>query len=132
MSHTDLIADVLTRIRNALQAGHPSVLVPWTRTHESIVDVLKREGYILGAETAGEGPRKMIQVTLKYTADHRPVLLNVQRVSRPSRRVYVGHRDIPEVRSGLGISIISTPQGIMTDAAARDKKVGGEILCEVW
>lgn len=131
MSHTDPIADLLTRIRNANRAGLSSVKIPYSTMKEAVVRVIADEGFLSSIDVVGTGTEKHLIVGLKYTADRRPVMTDVQRVSRPGLRVYVGHEEITQVRRGLGISVISTPKGVMTDAAARKSKVGGEILCTV-
>lgn len=132
MGHTDPVADLLTRIRNASRAGHDSVDIHHSVLKERIAKVIADEGYLTGVEVVGEIPKKQLRVWLKYTADRRPVLTDAQRVSRPSRRIYAGQTEIRQVRNGLGIAILSTPNGVMTDTKARDVKVGGEVLCEVW
>lgn len=134
MSMSDPIADMLTRIRNANRAGHATVDIPASRTKEAICGVLKREGFVeeyaLLAPLAA--PHSMIRVTLKYTADRTPVLQGIRRVSRPSLRMYAKCKEVRMVRSGLGIAIVSTSKGVMTNKQARAAKVGGELLCEVW
>ncbi len=132
MSHTDPIADLLTRIRNASRAQHPTVEVGYSALKENVARVLLDEGYLSDVTIVGVAPKRSLQITLKYTADRRPILTSLQRVSKPGCRVYSGYENITAVRSGLGISIVSTPQGVMSDEKARQKKVGGEILCEVW
>jgi small subunit ribosomal protein S8 len=127
---TDPISDFLTRLRNAGQALLPEVELPHSKLKEGIAQVLKREGYV--AEVAVEGkPFKKIKIKLKY-AGKKPVLEGSRRVSSPGLRRYVGATGAPRVRGGLGISILSTPEGIMTGTQARKKNVGGELLCEVW
>ena len=126
----DPISDLLTRLRNAGSAFLPEVLVPHSKMKESIAHVLKREGYV--AEVAVEGkPTKKIKITLKYTG-RKPVIEGLRRVSSPGLRRYTGALDVPRVLGGLGISILSTSEGIMTGVQARQKNVGGELLCEVW
>ncbi len=132
--HSDPIADMLTRIRNALMAGHASVAIPASKNKVDIAKILKEEGYIEGYTVSDEFP-PMIQIQLKYWGkrrERRPVISNVQRVSKPGRRVYVGKNEIPWVLSGMGIAILSTPKGIMTGQQARRQGVGGEVLCYVW
>lgn len=129
---TDPIADMLTRIRNAALARHDRTEIPASRMKAAVAEILKSEGYIADVrETDGEGPRKLT-IVLKYGRDRQSAIDGVRRVSRPGRRVYVAHDDIPRVRSGLGISILSTSRGIVSDRDARRLKVGGELLCEVW
>lgn len=132
MAHTDPIADLLTRIRNAGHAGIEVVTIPHSGLKEQVARLIHSEGYLLAVDVAGEGARKVLQVTLKYTADRRPVLSGAVRVSKPGRRVYVGYADIAKVRNGLGVAIVTTPKGVLSDAAARREKVGGEVMCEVW
>jgi small subunit ribosomal protein S8 len=135
MTMSDPIADMLTRIRNALERQHPSVSMPHSKTKESIAEVLQREGYIDGYKVLPEQPQKVLQISLKYTGDRRnrrSIITGLKRVSKPGRRVYVGKKDIPWVLSGMGIAVLTTSQGMMTGQDARRKGVGGEILCEVW
>jgi small subunit ribosomal protein S8 len=129
---TDPIADLLTRIRNATGARKVSVDVPWSRQKEAIARVLVEEGY-LEAVTVVEGkPRHLLRIDLRYDAQRRPVISGMRRVSRPSLRVYVGVDEIPAVRRGLGVNVLSTPKGILVDRNARREHVGGEVLCTVW
>lgn len=132
MAHTDPIADLLTRVRNANQARHPSVDIGYSVVKERVARVMLAEGYLSEVTVAGVVPKRRLQLGLKYTADRRPVVSALRRVSKPGCRVYAGHESIGKIRSGLGISIVSTPRGVMTDEQARQQKVGGEILCEVW
>ena len=131
---TDPIADMLARIRNAAMARHAVTHIPASKIKKSIAELLQREGYISSVNEEEWGPekRKTIAVTLKYGNDRRCAFMGLRRVSKPGRRVYVGHGEIPRVLDGLGVSIISTSHGLMTDKEARTKKVGGELLCEVW
>jgi len=129
---SDPIADMLTRIRNALQARHLKVDVPASRLKMEIARILKNEGYILNYKTAEEGSKKLIRIYLKYTPGNVPVISEIQRVSRPGCRVYVGARSVPRVLGGLGINILTTPKGVMTGKDARKAGVGGEILCQLW
>jgi len=128
---TDTIADMLTRIRNALRARHPKVDVPASRLKTEIARVLKEEGYILNYKVAEEGPRKTIKIYLKYQENNQPVITRLARVSRPGCRVYVGREEIKPVLGGMGISILTTPKGVMTGRQARREGVGGEVLCQV-
>ncbi len=128
---SDPIADMLTRLRNAGKAGHPEVIMPSSKMKAAIAEVLKSEGYIAGYSVEDAGVRKDITLTLKY-AGNEPVIEGSKRVSKPSCRIYCGANDIPRVRGGLGIAILSTSTGIMSDRAARKANVGGEILCQVW
>jgi small subunit ribosomal protein S8 len=137
MSFTDPIADMLTRIRNALTAGHSLTAMPSSNLKVSIAKILKEEGFISGFEVVdGERPgHKVLRVRLKYVGERRQrksVITGLERVSRPGRRVYTGKQDIPWVLSGMGIAIVSTPKGVMTGQRARQLGVGGEILCKVW
>ncbi len=128
---TDPIADMLTRIRNALMAGHDRVEIPGSTIKGEIARVLTEEGYVEGYKITEEGVKKTITIKLKYSPDGKAAVEEIKRISKPSRRVYVGKDDIPRVRGGMGISILSTSGGIMTGVAARGKKIGGEILCTV-
>lgn len=131
MSLADPIADMLTRIKNGLMARHNEIDLPYSKVKEAVAEVLKSEGYILGAEKVGESYKAVLRVKLKYMGN-KPVIEGMKRVSKPSRRVYVGFDEIPKVMSGLGINILSTPRGIMSERVARQQRVGGEILCSVW
>jgi small subunit ribosomal protein S8 len=131
MAVTDSIADMLTRIRNAIMANHDNVIVPSSRTRLSIAKILKEEGFIEHYEVLGGKPQPMIKIQLKYT-DSRPAILGLERVSKPGLRVYVGQREIPRVYGGLGITILSTSKGIMTGQEAWRCHLGGELLCYVW
>jgi small subunit ribosomal protein S8 len=129
---TDPIADMLTRIRNAAGARKASVDVPWSRQKEEITRVLAAEGY-LGAATRVEAePRPLLRIELRYDEQRRPVISGIRRVSRPSLRVYVGVSEIPAVRRGLGVNVLSTPKGVLVDRDARRENVGGEVICTVW
>ena len=129
---SDPIADMLTRVRNAIKARHPKVDVPASKLKIEIARILKEEGYIANYKVAEEGPKKTIKVYLKYSDGNGPVITRIERVSRPGCRVYVGREDIPRVQGGLGINILTTPQGVMTGRAAHKERVGGEILCQLW
>ncbi len=131
MSMTDPIADMLTRIRNGYQARHEKVEMPWSRIKEEIARILQEEGYINGYKVHREGAKAVLRVRLRYV-DKGPVLRGIERVSKPGRRIYSGHRELPKVRNGFGIAIISTSKGLLTDEAARRERVGGEVLCAVW
>lgn len=132
MTTSDPIADMLTRIRNAITARHPKVDVPASRLKMDIARILKEEGYITNYKLVEEGARKVIRVYLKYTPGNISVISEIQRVSRPGCRVYAGSRDIPQVLGGLGINIVTTARGVMTGATARREGVGGEVLCRIW
>ena len=129
---TDPIADLLTRIRNALMAGHETAEIPHSKIREEIVRIMKEEGYLVGYTLVEEKPVRRIKVLLKYQRNRSPAITKLSRVSKPGRRVYVGKDEIPAVLEGLGITILSTSRGLMTGKAAREKGVGGEILCEVY
>lgn len=130
MSISDPIADMLTRIRNAQAVQKPLVTMPSSKVKVDIAKVLQDEGYIENFEIKGEAAKPVLHVYLKYYAG-RPVIERIDRVSTPSLRIYNGHHDIPEVMNGLGITIISTPKGVMTDRKARATGVGGEVICYV-
>ncbi len=137
MTVNDPIADMLTRIRNALMAGHAEVRMPSSKMKVAIARILKEEGYIERYDVL-DGARpghKVLRIRLKYVGERRerrPVITGLERVSRPGRRVYAGKREIPWVQSGMGIAIVSTPKGVMTDHRARKVGVGGEVICKVW
>ena len=133
--HSDPIADMLTRIRNAFIVGHPSVAIPHSKMKLAIANILKDEGYVEDVTVGDESPVNMIHVKIKYWGkrrDRRPVITNLKRVSKPGRRVYVGKDEIPWVLSGMGVAILTTPRGVMTGQQARLQGIGGEVLCHVW
>lgn len=133
MAANDTIADMLTRIRNANLARHETTEVPSTRMTRSIAKVLKDEGFIADYEEAGEGVKRRLVLALKYKGkNRRPIITALKRVSRPGLRVYSNCRELPRVLGGIGIAIISTSSGIMTDRDARRNGLGGEVLCYVW
>ena len=132
MNITDPIADMLTRIRNAVSAKHDSVMMPSSKLKVAIARVLKDEGFILDFVVAPDGSRSSLKIDLGYTGRKESVLSGIKRVSKPGLRVYVQKREIPRVLGGLGVAILSTPEGVMTGQTARRKSVGGEILCYVW
>lgn len=131
---TDPIADMLARIRNATMARHERVRIPASRVKRTIADVLKSEGFVsdVSIDDTEESPQPVLTLTLKYGRDRLPAIEGIRRISRPGRRIYVRAQDIPKVRSGLGIAVLSTSRGIMSDRQARKAGVGGELLCEVW
>ncbi|MBC8531596.1 30S ribosomal protein S8 [Gehongia tenuis] len=129
---TDPIADMLTRIRNALVSRHEFVEVPASNMKKAIADIMVREGYIKSVETVTDGSHKTLKVKLKYGPDREQVITGLKRISRPSLRVYARKDQIPKVLGGLGIAIISTSKGIMTDKEARANAVGGEVLAYIW
>ena len=132
MQSTDPIADMLTRIRNANSAKHQTVDVPVSKMKTAIAEILKEEGYIKGYEIVDDGKQGMIRITLKYGANKEKVISGIERVSKPGLRVYAGAAELPRVLKGLGIAIISTSHGIMTDKKARAIHAGGEVLAFVW
>ncbi|MFZ5478695.1 MAG: 30S ribosomal protein S8 [Myxococcota bacterium] len=132
MSMTDPIADLLTRIRNGLQARHESIVVPRSKLKLEVVKILKSEGFVEGYLDRNEGPKGTIKIFLKYDSGRTAVIQGLQRVSTPSRRMYVGKDEIPRVRNGLGVAILTTPQGVLSDRMARTAGVGGEVICYVW
>ena len=129
---SDPIADMLTRVRNAILARHAKVDVPASKLKIEIARILKDQGYILNFKLAEEGSQKNIRIYLKYTTANQPVISRLGRVSKPGCRVYVGKAEIPRVLGGLGINILTTPQGVMTGSEARKAGVGGEVLCQIW
>jgi small subunit ribosomal protein S8 len=129
---TDPIADLLTRIRNAAKAKHPRVDLPASKLKLEIARILKEEGYLANYKVVDEKGKKTLRVFLRYTPERRSVITDLQRVSRPGSRRYVGKFGIRPVVGGMGIAILSTPRGLMTGQAARKEGLGGELLCEVW
>jgi small subunit ribosomal protein S8 len=129
---TDPIADLLTRIRNALMAAHETTEIPYSRIREEMIRILKEEGYLVGYSVVEDKPVNRLKVLLKYQDDRTPVITRLSRVSKPGRRVYAGAKEIPSVLGGLGITILSTSQGLMTGKAAREQGIGGEVLCNVY
>ena len=129
---SDPVADMLTRVRNAITARHPKVDVPASKLKAEIARILKEEGYISNFKVAEEGVKRVIKIYLKYGPNNSPVITQIERVSRPGCRVYVGQNDIPRVQGGLGINILTTPRGVMTGKHARQEGVGGELLCRIW
>lgn len=132
MSMTDPIADMLTRIRNASSARHDKVDIPASRIKRSIGQILKEEGFIRDYEFVKEGPQGTLRVYLKYGPNREKVISGIRRISRPGLRVYVKRDDVPKVLGGLGVAILSTPKGIVSDRKARTEGLGGEVLCFVW
>ncbi len=130
---TDPIADMLTRIRNAGMAGHKTVSMPSSKMKLEIARILKEEGFIRGYDLQDVNkPQPTLRIHLKYDENGKPVIAGLERVSKPGRRIYAGRKDIPWVRSGLGIAIVSTSKGMMTGRQARREGVGGEVICYVW
>ena len=132
MTMTDPIADMLTRIGNALKVQHESVDIPSSKLKLRIAEILKLEGYITNFQVISEGTKKNIRIFLRYDEKGKPIIEGLKRVSKPGRRVYAGYEDIPKVLNGYGINIVSTSKGVITDREARRKQVGGEIICSIW
>jgi len=134
MVMTDPIADLLTRIRNAARSRHEIVEIPWSRLKESVARILVAEGYLREAKRVKEknGIMEILHIQLKFDKENKPVITDLRRVSRPGRRIYVGAQEIPPVRRGMGISILSTPKGMLVDREAQKANVGGELICSVW
>ena len=132
MSMTDPIADLLTRIRNAGRAKHPKLDIPSSNVKVAIVESLKDLGYIKNYKVIADDKQGILRIYLKYDEENLHVIHEIKRVSTPGRRVYVRNEDIPRVKNGLGAAILSTSQGVISDAAAREAKVGGEVICTIW
>ncbi|MCJ7672697.1 MAG: 30S ribosomal protein S8 [Acidimicrobiia bacterium] len=134
MTMTDPIADMLTRIRNGNVAFHDEVIMPSSKVKEALAKILEREGYIEGfsVEVLDDKPGKKLTIMMKYSSDRERTISGLKRVSKPGLRVYTKSTDVPQVLGGMGIAILSTNQGLMTDREARQRRVGGEILCHVW
>ena len=132
MQMSDVIADMLTRIRNANNAKHSTVDIPASNMKKSIADILVEEGYVKGYQIVDNGNQGIIRITLKYMEGKQKVIRGIKRISKPGLRIYAGYEDMPKVMNGLGIAIVSTSKGIMTDKKARSLKVGGEVLAFVW
>lgn len=132
MVMTDPIADMLTRIRNANNAGHTNVEIPSSNIKKSIAEILLQEGYIKAFDIKDDGKQGILTVNLKYLDDKQKVIRGIKRISKPGLRIYANKDELPRVLNGLGIAIISTSNGIMTDKAARKNGVGGEVICYVW
>lgn len=129
---TDPIADLLARIRNAGMARHQELACPSSKLKLAIATVLQERGYLEGVRVEAEAGFPTLRISLRYQDDGKPMIEGLRRVSRPSRRVYVGKGDVKKVRNGLGLSVLSTSRGILSDQGAREAEVGGEVLCEVW
>ena len=132
MQMSDVIADMLTRIRNASNAKHATVDVPASNMKKSIADILVNEGYVKSYQVIDDGKQGTIRVTLKYGQNKQKVLRGLKRVSKPGLRIYAGYEDMPKVMNGLGVAIVSTSKGLMTDKQARAQKIGGEVLAFIW
>jgi small subunit ribosomal protein S8 len=132
---TDPIADMLTRIRNALMAGHTSLVLPSSKLKLSILGLMKEQGFVQDYDVIPDHPQPQVRIWLRYVGERkerRSVISGLERVSKPGCRIYVGHEEVPWVMSGLGIAILSTPRGVLTDRQARKMGVGGEVMCYVW
>ena len=129
---SDPIADLLTRIRNANTARKEQVDIPWSRQKEAIVRVAVEEGFLQSFSVVEAGVKRTLRVALRYDNNHRPVIKELKRISRPSLRVYVGAQEIKPIRGGLGIHILSTPSGVLVDREARKRNLGGELICTIW
>ncbi|HXG58734.1 MAG TPA: 30S ribosomal protein S8 [Thermoanaerobaculia bacterium] len=132
MSMTDPIADMLSRIRNAIQSRHDRVELPSSKLKVEIARILRNEGFIGNYKVVDEKPQPVLRIYLKYSDDGEPVIHGIERVSRPGRRVYRGKEDIPKVLGGLGLSIVSTSKGVLSGAEAAKSGIGGEVICQVW
>lgn len=132
MTMTDPIADMLTRIRNANLAGHDEVVVPSSKIKESIADILKEEGYISGFEKIEDNKQGMLKIFMKYGEDRAKVINGIKKISKPGLKVYAKADQIPRVLGGLGIAVISTSKGVISDVQARKEHIGGEVICYVW
>ena len=129
---TDPIADMLTRIRNAVAVGHERVAMPSSKMKVGIAQILVDEGFIDRFELSDEGHRKELELVLRYGDRRQPVIEGIKRISRPGHRVYRGSKELPRVQGGLGVAVVSTSQGLLPDREARKRRLGGEIVCEVW
>ncbi|HZS94501.1 MAG TPA: 30S ribosomal protein S8 [Chloroflexota bacterium] len=132
MNNTDPIADMLTRVRNASLASHPTVDVPFSKIKLAIAKIMEQEGYVSGYNIVEDGKRKILRLQLKYDDERRPVVNGLRRVSRPGRRIYAGMHDIPRILGGLGTVVISTNRGVMSGREARKRHLGGELIAEIW
>jgi small subunit ribosomal protein S8 len=132
MSMTDPIADMLTRIRNANNAGLPEAMMPASKVKAAIAEVLKKEGFILGYSVIEDSTQGMIKIALKYDKERQRVIEGIKRISTPGRRVYAHKDKIPRTRGGLGMTLVSTSRGIMSDVDARNMGIGGELICSIW
>lgn len=129
---TDPISDLLVRLRNGFRRQHDVVSIPASKLKREVLRVLQAEGFIQGIESATEDGHPVLKVQLRYVGEGQPMITGMQRVSKPGRRVYVGTKDIPRVRNGIGMAILSTSKGVMTDQASRKAGLGGEVLCSIW
>ncbi|HXV69617.1 MAG TPA: 30S ribosomal protein S8 [Nitrospira sp.] len=129
---TDPIGDLLIRLKNGAQRRHETVTIPSSKLKRAILDILRKEGYVDAVEDEVREGRQVLTVRLRYVDDGQPMITGLTRISKPGRRVYVGSKDITKVRNGIGMSILSTSKGVMTDQDSRKNKLGGEVLCSVW
>lgn len=129
---TDPISDLLVRLKNGALRRHETVAVPTSRLKRAILEILKREGYVDAIEDQVQDGHPMLSVRLRYVSEGQPMITGLERISKPGRRVYIGSTEIPKVRNGIGMSILSTSKGIMTDQESRKNKLGGELLCSIW
>ena len=129
---TDPISDLIARIRNGIKARHRKVDMPASSLKVSVVDLFKKEGFIRNYRLFRENQKGILRIYLKYVGKNQPVIRGIRRVSRPSRRVYTGYSKVPKVLGGLGITILSTSKGVLTDITARENRVGGEVICTIW
>jgi len=132
MNISDPISDMLTRVRNASSAVHPTVEMPHSKIKSEVARILKREGYIADYATEGEAAKRTLKLYLKYTTEEDPIIQGLKRISKPGLRQYVNAAEIPRVLGGLGTAILSTSNGLLTDKEARQKHTGGEVLCHIW
>jgi small subunit ribosomal protein S8 len=132
MTMTDPVADFLTRLRNAVRVGKDRCDVPTSRLKLELAKILQEEGFIRTFKVLEEGPQPALRVYLRYSPDGEPAIRGLERVSRPGLRVYRGVEDLPQVRGGIGVTVVSTSKGLMTDAKAREGRLGGEIMCRIW
>ena len=130
--NTDPISDLLTRIRNAQKAGHATTKAPGSKLKLRLAELLKEEGYLADVQSEGEGPGRKIVIKLKYDGQRKGVIEGIERVSSPGLRIYKGHAELPQVRGGMGMSVVSTSRGLLADRDARTQKLGGEVICNVW
>lgn len=129
---TDPIGDLLVRLKNGAQRRHETIAVPASKLKRAILEILKNEGYIEAVEDGVLDGHPVLNVQLRYVGEGQPMITGLERISKPGRRVYVGSKDIAKVRNGIGVSILSTSKGVMTDQESRRNKLGGEVLCSVW
>jgi small subunit ribosomal protein S8 len=129
---TDPLSDMLVRLRNGFRRNHEVVTIPASNLKREVLRVLQAEGFIQAVESVTEDGHSVLKVQLRYVGEGQPMITGMQRISKPGRRVYVGNKEIPRVRNGIGLAILSTSKGIMTDQASRKAGLGGEVLCSIW